>query len=216
MTPEPLHCSQAPFELKLNSAGVDLVRRGEGLADVVHDPGVGRRVRAGGRADRRLVDDDRLGMLGQEHVLDQRALAGSGDAGDGGQDRRRDVDVDVLEVVRAGAADLDPAGRRAHVVLDRERPAEEPPGQRVGVAQVGERALEHDPPAAVARLGAHVDDVVGDLDDVGIVLDDDDRVALVAQLRQQLGQAVDVAWVQARCSARRGCTSRRPGCCRGA
>ena len=52
------------------------------------------------------------------------------------------------------------------------------------------------PPASPA-CGAHVDDVVSDLDDVRIVLDHDDRVALVAQLLQQLIEPMDVAWMEA-------------------
>ena len=42
-----------------------------------------------------------------------------------------------------------------------------------------------------------VDDVIGNLDHVRIVLDDDDRVALVAQLLEQLVETMDVARVQA-------------------
>ena len=43
------------------------------------------------------------------------------------------------------------------------------------------RALGDDPASAVATLGTHVDDPVGVLDDVEVVLDDDHRVALVDQ-----------------------------------
>ena len=43
------------------------------------------------------------------------------------------------------------------------------------------RALGDDAPAAFAALGSQVDDPVGGLDDVEVVLDDDDRVAFVAQ-----------------------------------
>ena len=52
-------------------------------------------------------------------------------------------------------------------------------------------------PPASPGAGPHVDDVIGDLDDVGVVLDDDDRVALVAQLREQLVEPVHVARVEA-------------------
>ena len=41
-----------------------------------------------------------------------------------------------------------------------------------------------------------VDDVIGDLDHVGIVLDDDHGVALVAKLLQELVEPVHVARVQ--------------------
>ena len=45
---------------------------------------------------------------------------------------------------------------------------------------------------AVAALGAKVDNPVGVLDDVEVVLDDDDRVALVDQALEHSEQLVDV------------------------
>ena len=58
------------------------------------------------------------------------------------------------------------------------------------------RALGDDQTAAVAALGAHVDDPVGGLDDIEVVLDDDDRVALVDQAGQHRDQLADVLEVQ--------------------
>jgi len=46
------------------------------------------------------------------------------------------------------------------------------------------RALGHDLPAALAAFGAEIDDVVGGFDDVELVLDDDERVARVAQFEE--------------------------------
>lgn len=54
----------------------------------------------------------------------------------------------------------------------------------------------HDLAAVLARAGADVDDPVGDLDGVLVVLDDDERVAHVAQPDQGLDEAVVVALVQ--------------------
>jgi hypothetical protein len=51
--------------------------------------------------------------------------------------------------------------------------------------------------AAVAAFGAEVDDPVGGLDDFEIVLDHDDRVALVDQLVQHFEQLGDVVEMQA-------------------
>src|SRR5436190_21546521 len=50
--------------------------------------------------------------------------------------------------------------------------------------------------AAGSAFGAHVDDPVGGLDDVEVVLDDDDSVAGVAQLVQYLEQQIDVGEMQ--------------------
>lgn len=51
-------------------------------------------------------------------------------------------------------------------------------------------------PARRPRTGPDLEDLVGDRHDRGVVLDDDDGVALVAQRREQAGEAVDVAGVQ--------------------
>ena len=59
------------------------------------------------------------------------------------------------------------------------------------------RALGDDPAAAAAALGAEVDDPVGALDDVEVVLDDDDRVALVDQALEHAEELADVLEVQA-------------------
>ena len=92
--------------------------------------GVGRRIRSRRAADRRLIDLDHLvdqvdafdlvvraGLVGGaielarqrlvEDVVDQRALARAADAGDGDQPAERNLHVDVLQVVGAGAANDD-------------------------------------------------------------------------------------------------------------
>ncbi len=51
--------------------------------------------------------------------------------------------------------------------------------------------------AAVAALGAHVEEPVGGLDDVEIVLDDEDRVAGVYQTIQHADQLLDVGEMEA-------------------
>jgi hypothetical protein len=51
--------------------------------------------------------------------------------------------------------------------------------------------------AAVAAFGAHVDEPVGGLDDVEVVLDDDHGVAVVAQAVEHAEQHLDVGEVQA-------------------
>ena len=84
----------------------------ERLADRIEQPGVRRRVAAPRALDRRLVDRPRtLGSRRAIEPVDQRALARPGDAGHHAQHAERDVDVDVLQVVGARAADLDLAGR---------------------------------------------------------------------------------------------------------
>ncbi len=62
---------------------------------------------------------------------------------------------------------------------------------------VGGRALRDDAPAVHAGARAEVHDVIGLADRVLVVLDDDDRVAEVAQPVQRVEQALVVALVQA-------------------
>ena len=75
--------------------------------------------------------------------------------------------------------------RRPHRRLHGGPVVQVPPGQRGARPQPLERALEDDLAAGRAGARPEVDDVVGDLDDLGLVLDDQHRVALVAQPQQQ-------------------------------
>ena len=52
-------------------------------------------------------------------------------------------------------------------------------------------------PPALPPSGAEVDDVVGALDEVEVVFDDDDGVACIHQLLQYLDEAVDISHVEA-------------------
>ena len=70
-------------------------------------------------------------------------------------------------------------------------------GDGVAPPQPVDGALEADGAALGAGAGAEVDDVVGDGDRLRLVLDDEDGVALVAQLQQQLVHPLDVVRVQA-------------------
>ena len=137
-----------------------------------------------------------------QNVVDQRALARAGHAGDADERAQRNLDVDVLEIVVLGADDPQPACRRSARRLagtsivrlpDRYWPVRlrGALGDRVGVAG------GHDFAAAHARAGAEVDDVVGRPHRVFVVLDDDHGVAQVAQLRERVEQPVVVARVQA-------------------
>ena len=60
------------------------------------------------------------------------------------------------------------------------------------------RAVGHHRAAAVAALRAHVQDAVGHLDDVEVVLDHQDRVAGVHELLEHLHELANVLEVQAR------------------
>ena len=114
---------------------------------------------------------------------------------------QRDRDVHVLEVVLARAPDhqLDAvAGAALGRRLDAARAAEILAGERLRVRlDVADIALGDDVAAMLARARPHVDDVVGGAHRVLVMLDDDQRVAQVAQAHQRLDQARVVALVQA-------------------
>ena len=59
------------------------------------------------------------------------------------------------------------------------------------------RALRDDGAALVAAFRAKVDDVVGDFDDIEIVFDDENRVALVAERLEDFQQLLDVGDMEA-------------------
>ena len=126
---------------------------------------------------------------------------------------QRQVDRHVLQVVQRRRADrqqrialaLAPHGRRRHrrdgaTRLQRmhQRTGQEAPGHRVGLRrELAGAALGHEAAAALAGARPDVDDVVGGADRFLVVLDDDQRVALVGQVLQGIEQDAVVARVQA-------------------
>src|SRR5665647_517045 len=96
-----------------------------------------------------------------------------------------------------GRADARRSARRPRTPGEDRR--EEPPG--VAFLDQGDLLrcpLGDHPATAVAALGTQVDNPVGVLDDVQVVLDDDDGVALVDQALEHPEQLVDVIEVEAR------------------
>ncbi|EXJ12268.1 hypothetical protein D779_4087 [Imhoffiella purpurea] len=137
-----------------------------------------------------------------EHLLDQGRLAGARDARHHHQAVERDGDVDVLEVVGAGAAHLQPAVAVRGLACrtgrgDLAASGEIVAGQGVGRCQEsGRRTLKDDAPSVLAWARADVDEAVGGPHHLRVVLDDHQRVAPVAQSVQNLGHPVHVARMQ--------------------
>ncbi len=152
-----------------------------------------------GRVLARVVEAARHGAI--ERVDEQRRLAAARDAGDAGEEAERNFRRDVLQVVAAGADDLEAAHAVGLAALlgqrDLAHAGEVLAGEAVGVGHdVVGRALGDDLAAVHAGAGADVDDVVGLHDRVLVVLDDDDGVADVAQVLERDEQAVVVALMQ--------------------
>ena len=150
-------------------------------------PGVGRHA----------VEEAAL-AFGEEDVEGEGRLAGAAEAGDDDELVAGDVEVDVLQVVLAGAGDADvvvggrdcggaigSAVEESGVVSAASRAAAGGRGRGEELAGVAFRdfgdffrgAGGDDLPAVVAGFGAEVDDVVGALDDLEVVLDDEEGVA---------------------------------------
>ncbi len=111
-----------------------------------------------------------------------------------------EADVDAAQVVHARAAHGEPLAGQAALAghLDAPPAREELAGQRAGrLHDLGRRALGDDLAAVLAGPGAHVDEVVGRAHRLFVVLDDDHRVAEVAQAQQGVDEAPVVALVQA-------------------
>ena len=124
------------------------------------------------------------------------------DAGEAGEQAERELDGDVLQVVRARAATTHTplaVGSCRFVGTGCSRlPESHGPVIDVGVLhQLRRRALGDDLAAVDAGARAHVDDVIGREDRLAIVLDDEDGVAEVAEARRRLDEPRVVARVQA-------------------
>ena len=189
---------------------------------MVEDAGVRGRVGARGPPDRRLVDVDDLVDLAEtvdavvgagpklrlmeavchrmvQRLVDQGRLARAGDAGDAAEDAERDGDVDALEVVFASAPHQQRSSRLATPFghLDLALAGEVLAGERRRVLRdLGRRAGRDHVAAVLAGPRAEVDQMVGCPHGSLVVLDDDDRVAEVAQAVERPDQLRVVALVK--------------------
>jgi len=83
-----------------------------------------------------------------------------------------------------------------HRWLQRGTVAQVLPGDGAAGPQSGDGALEADGAARRARAGAEIDGVIGDRDRLRLMLYHQHRVALVAQLQQQVVHPLNVVRVQ--------------------
>ena len=124
-----------------------------------------------------------------------------GHPGDAGHQADRNLHVDTGKVVAPGADDADQPQRIEPGALARhldDAPAREVlPGQRCGIRRDrGRRTFGDDSAAVHARARSHVDDVIGAVDRLLVVLDHDDGVADVAQVLERVEEAAVVALMQ--------------------
>src|SRR5262249_48352716 len=138
-----------------------------------------------------------LAQAAVEYIVDEARLPGARDAGDGDEARERDVHVEVSEIVGGRPTDTERQGRDAPPPLFGQRDGATAGGILGGeraarLAEGRDRAGEQHLAAALSRPGTEVDDVIRGADDGGVVLDHDDRVALVAQAVEQTHESFGV------------------------
>ncbi len=153
--------------------------------------------------------------LGKQNIECQRALAAARNAGNDRELVEPQVHIDVLEVVLAGAANLDgdgPGCGALHAFAWRRRaprraPPNRPCSSSMSARPVCEAARSHDLggradrrrcAAGLAALGTQVDDPVGGADHIEIVLDDEQRVPSIDEASKRPQQFGDIVEMQAR------------------
>ena len=149
--------------------------------------------RAGGRAGRRVLPDTRPGS---EHAR-LPALARPGNPGHRDERTERHVDRDVQQVVQLRVSDGDRAPRLTWGALQLKGDVEVATGRRPGRDEALDRAFVDDRPSVRTRARTHVDDMVGGANDLGVMLDHENGVALVTQPLNQPVRPFDVVRVEA-------------------
>ena len=133
--------------------------------------------------------------------MQQRGFSRAGDAGNRHQHVERNFQIDALQVVRAGAGDAEfvrPRLAASRWNLDVKFVGEITAGERVRhLDDLVVGAGADDFSAIFSGARAEVENAVGGAHDVGIVLDDENRVSQVAQVVQDLDEPVRIAAVQA-------------------
>ncbi len=135
-----------------------------------------------------------------QHLMEQGRLSRAGDSGNRNQHIERNADLYILEIVGADPSDMDLLRSRFAADdgrLNAQVLGEITPGQGCRIVKnllIG--ALGDQLAAVFACSGTEVENAVRRTHDVGIVLDDEDRISEVAQILQNLDQAVGVARMQ--------------------
>ncbi len=226
LAPSTLHIeAEAP---RLVAALSAIGQHGKQIADGCEHAGIGGRVRTRGPADRRLIDLDHLvELVGPMHrlmcprllagfvqlarqravqdVVDKRGLTRPRDAGHHRHHAHRKVRRNVLQIMRGGVLNREPAAIQRPRRLVRRRPGHDVDlprevstrdGRRIG-HDLGGRARSHQLAAVFARARPQVEHVVGLADRIFVVLHHQYGIAQVPQVFQRLDQPLIVTLVQA-------------------
>ncbi len=141
-----------------------------------------------------------------EHLQDERRLAAAARARDRREHAQRKPGVDVFERAMTDAADLEPALRLAaavlrlpfhHGIAGAALPEIRPRHALLRRFEFLGRRMGDDCAPFAAAAGAEVERVIGGIDDVAIMLDDDERVAEIAEFAERADELVGVARMEA-------------------
>ncbi len=189
----------AALAVEGEEVGLGLVGLGEELADVVGDVQIGGRGAAQADADALLANiDDVFGMrIGVAETFHQRTLARARHARDAAHHAQRQLDGNILQVVQMGVLQQEEILGRAHLLLDGTRRAQHRARKRLTVQQFLVGAFKDDFAALHTGAGTHIDDVVGDFDDILVMLHEDDRIAVVFELLHRFLHQQDIVVVEA-------------------
>ena len=196
MTPAPLQCGQAPSELALNSAGFTPLALANALrigsSSPVYVAGLLRREPRIAAWSIDTTPSRPATEPWMSELLPDPATPVTTTSTPSGMSTSTFCRLCVVAPRTSSAPDGCRTGSFS------ERPVVQvPPGERAAARSPSTVPSKTTSPPAAAGAGAEVDDVVGDRDRLRLVLDDEHRVALVAQLQQQLVHPLDVVRVQA-------------------
>jgi hypothetical protein len=180
-----------------NGRLIDLVDRGENIEAFDFFP------RAGGSLRAPALPTGKGLRGGLDDVVQQRTLARAANPAERDESSDRKRRVDFLEIIRVRPKNAAPTGRIFRgTALATSRMlqwlAQNFSSRRFPVLrQRLPRAGGNDFTALRARAGAEIDDAIGEAHRVLIVLDDDERIAAVAQCAERIEQPLVVARMQA-------------------
>src|SRR5215216_5999211 len=117
--------------------------------------------------------------------MNERTFAGASHAGYYSQYARWDIDTYVLQVVHFSICDGELTLCRAKTVFERHRLLHMPCCQGIGVEEVIKAAFVDNRTATTSGVGANIDNMIGDFDDIGVVFNYKNGIPLVTQLLQQ-------------------------------
>ena len=144
---------------------------------------------------------ERLHERAVEDLVYECGFAAAADAGDAAEEVEGDFYIDAAQVMQADAGELEEFAAGLAAMArdgDGEATGEIFSGDGVGVGgDFGDRAGGEDVAAKLARAGAEIEEMVGGADDVGVVLDDEDGVAEIAQGVEDADELGGVAGMQA-------------------